>query len=185
MAGLQAIKTGLFRGIQSSSRLQVVNLSRSAAMLSEIQIKDKTREGKKFSDNEIMGRSNPSGMITIEGIEDQSLLTGMPEEMTKERTVRIFKPAKNAMQSGTAGIKRWKIEFDTRERWENNLMGWSSTADPLSNTVLDFATKEEAVAFAEKNSWAYVLEDPKERAPKAKSYALNFAWNKRTRKSTK
>ena len=53
---------------------------------------------------------------------------------------------------------RWKIEFDTRERWENNLMGWSSSGDPLSNMQLDFATKEEAVAFAEKNSWDYVLE---------------------------
>ena len=50
------------------------------------------------------------------------------------------------------------MEFDTRERWENNLMGWSSTADPLSNTNIDFADKEEAVAFADKNGWAYMLE---------------------------
>ena len=39
--------------------------------------------------------------------------------------------------------------------------------------------------FVEKNGWDFWVEDPKERAPKAKSYALNFAWNKRTRKSTK
>ena len=64
-------------------------------------------------------------------------------------------------------------------------MGWSSTADPLSNMVLDFASKEDAMAFAEKHGWAYELEDPKERVPKAKSYALNFSWSKRTRKSTK
>ena len=64
-------------------------------------------------------------------------------------------------------------------------MGWASTADPLSNMVLDFATKEDAMAFAEKHGWAYELEDPKERVPKAKSYALNFSWSKRTRKSTK
>ena len=37
-------------------------------------------------------------------------------------------------------------------------MGWSSTADPLSNTQLDFANKEEAIAFAEKNKWNYILE---------------------------
>ena len=80
---------------------------------------------------------------------------------------------------------RWKIEFDNQQRWENNLMGWASTADPLSNMVLDFATKEDAMAFAEKHGWAYELEDPKERVPKAKSYALNFSWSKRTRKSTK
>ena len=61
--------------------------------------------------------------------------------------------------SGHDGLTfRWKIEFDTRERWENNLMGWSSSADPLSNLQIDFATKEEAVKFAEKNAWAYILE---------------------------
>ena len=110
---------------------------------------------------------------------------GMPEEERVTRYVRIYKPAKNAMQSGTAGIKRWKIEFDNQQRWENNLMGWASSADPVSNILLDFANKEDAVAFAEKHGWEYTLEDPKERLPKAKSYALNFAWNKRTRKSTK
>ena len=55
-------------------------------------------------------------------------------------------------------VLRWRIEFDTRERWENNLMGWSSSADPLSNTLLDFANKEDAIKFAEKNSWTYSLE---------------------------
>jgi NADH dehydrogenase (ubiquinone) Fe-S protein 4 len=109
----------------------------------------------------------------------------MPDQERRERVVRIYKPAKNAMQSGTAGIKRWKIEFDNQQRWENNLTGWASTADPVSNTLLDFADKEDAIAFAERHGWEYVLEDPKKRAPKTKSYALNFAWNKRTRKSTK
>merc|ERR1711874_116745 len=122
--------------------------------------------------------------ITVEGVEDISVVTGMPEEH-KERTVRIYKPAKNAMQSGSAGTKRWKIEWDTKERWENHLMGRASTGDPLSNLLIDFATKEEAMAFCDKNGWDYTLEDPKERAPKVKSYALNFSWNKRTRKSCK
>ena len=43
----------------------------------------------------------------FQGPEDHSLISGMPEEHTLERTVRIYKPAKNAMQSGTAGIKRY------------------------------------------------------------------------------
>ncbi|KAJ6669947.1 hypothetical protein lerEdw1_000496 [Lerista edwardsae] len=30
-------------------------------------------------------------------------------------------------------------------------MGWASTADPLSNLLLSFSTKEDAIAFAEKN----------------------------------
>ena len=54
-------------------------------------------------------------------------ITGVPEEHVKTRLVRIFIPAKNAMQSGVYGTRRWKIEFDTRERWENPLMGWTSS----------------------------------------------------------
>lgn len=126
-----------------------------------------------------------SGLITVEGKVDVATTSGVPEEHIKERYVRIFRPAKNPMQSGTAGVRRWRIEFDTRERWENNLMGWASSGDPLSNMVVDFASKEEAVEFVEKNGWSYWVEDPKERLPKAKSYALNFSWNKNTRKSTK
>ena len=47
----------------------------------------------------------------MEGPPDVSLTSGMPEEERKERTVRIYKPAKNAMQSGTAGIKRLVVVF--------------------------------------------------------------------------
>merc|ERR1719504_514880 len=158
------------------------NLSRSALVFSDIQLKDKLKEAKKL---ETMPAPTSSGLITVEGPPDVALTSGMPDQERKERVVRIYKPAKNAMQSGTAGIKRWKIEFDNQQRWENNLMGWSSTADPLSNMVLDFASKEDAMAFAEKHGWAYELEDPKVRVPKTKSYALNFSWSKRTRKSTK
>merc|ERR1712217_330061 len=138
-------------------------------------IKDKLDAGRALKASEVAGAKQLTELIEVEGPADVTITSGMPDAERKERQVRIFKPAKNPMQSGTAGIKRWK----------NNLMGWSSTADPLSNMVLDFATKEDAMAFAEKHGWAYELEDPKERVPKAKSYALNFSWSKRTRKSTK
>ena len=35
----------------------------------------------------------------MEGAPDVSLSTGMPENERKQRVVRIYKPAKNAMQS--------------------------------------------------------------------------------------
>ena len=47
------------------------------------------------------------------------------EEMAS-RTVRIYKPARNAMQSGTHATRLWILDFDTQERWENPLMGWAS-----------------------------------------------------------
>merc|ERR1712018_175274 len=124
-------------------------------------------------------------LIEVEGAVDLTQISGVPEQHIKERYVRIFRPAKNAMQSGTHGIKRWKIEFEARQRWENNLMGWASSGDPLSNMLVDFASKEEAIAFVEKNGWNYFVEEAAEKTHKVKSYAFNFAWNKRTRKSTK
>ena len=59
--------------------------------------------------------------------QDISSITGVPEEHIKTRKVRIFVPTRTAMQSGANSTKKWKLDFDTRERWENSLMGWSST----------------------------------------------------------
>uniref|UniRef100_A0A8B9PZA6 NADH dehydrogenase [ubiquinone] iron-sulfur protein 4, mitochondrial n=1 Tax=Apteryx owenii TaxID=8824 RepID=A0A8B9PZA6_APTOW len=117
--------------------------------------------------------------------QDITALTGIPDEHIKTRKVHIFVPARNAMQAGVNNTKKWKMEFDNRERWENPLMGWASTADPLSNMVLTFSTKEDAIAFAEKNGWSYDVEEKRIPKPKSKSYGANFSWNKRTRVSTK
>ncbi|KAF6125966.1 NADH:ubiquinone oxidoreductase subunit S4 [Phyllostomus discolor] len=96
-------------------------------------------------------RTRDAQLIMVDEKLDITTLTGVPEEHIKTRRVRIFVPARNNMQSGVNNTKKWKMEFDTRERWENPLMGWASTADPLSNMVLTFSTKEDAAAFAEKN----------------------------------
>ncbi|XP_028604273.1 NADH dehydrogenase [ubiquinone] iron-sulfur protein 4, mitochondrial [Podarcis muralis] len=124
-------------------------------------------------------------LITVDEKLDISPLTGVPEEHIKTRKVHIFVPARNAMQAGVNNTKKWKIEFDTRERWENPLMGWASSADPLSNVLMTFSTKEAAIAFAEKNGWSYDVQEQRIPKPKSKSYGANFSWNKRTRVSTK
>jgi len=123
--------------------------------------------------------------ITVEDKMDITSISGVPEEHIKTRVARICIPARTAMQSGTYGTRRWKIEFDVRERWENPLMGWSSTGDPLSNTEVFFSSKDDAVAFCEKNGWEFFIEEPKEVKRIKKSYGANFSWNKRTRRSTK
>ncbi|XP_061762166.1 NADH dehydrogenase [ubiquinone] iron-sulfur protein 4, mitochondrial isoform X2 [Nerophis ophidion] len=94
-------------------------------------------------------------LITVDEKLDISAVTGVPEEHIKTRKVHIFVPAKTAMQSGVNTTKKWKMDFDTRERWENPLMGWASTADPLSNMLLSFSSKGDAIAFAEKNGIVY------------------------------
>ncbi|KAI1900343.1 hypothetical protein AGOR_G00048990 [Albula goreensis] len=126
-----------------------------------------------------------SQLITVDEKLDITTVSGVPEEHIKTRRVRIFVPARTAMQSGVANTKKWKMDFDTRERWENSLMGWASTADPLSNMVLSFTSKEDAIAFAEKNGWSYDIQEKRTSKPRVKSYGANFSWDKRTRRSAK
>jgi len=123
--------------------------------------------------------------ITTEGPMKVHEFSGIPVEHILSRRVRIFVPAKHAMQSGSNNTHQWKMEFETRERWENPLMGWSSSGDPLSNLNIDFTCKEDAIAFCEKNGWPWFVEEPPVKAPKVKNYGSNFAWSKRTRVSTK
>jgi len=117
--------------------------------------------------------------------EDVGYVSGVPEEHIKTRRVRIYQPAKSAMQSGTNNIHFWQMDFETRERWENPLMGWTSSGDPMSNIKVDFATKEEAIAHCKKMGWDYYVQKPNVNQPKPRSYGSNFSWNKRTRVSTK
>ncbi|RXN23509.1 NADH dehydrogenase [ubiquinone] iron-sulfur mitochondrial [Labeo rohita] len=119
----------------------------NASPLSSRQARSISTSGWRLAEQQGRG----SQLITVDEKLDITTLTGVPEEHIKTRKVRIFVAARNAMQSGVKNTQKWKMDFDTRERWENPLMGWSSTADPLSNMVLTFSTKEDAVAFAEKN----------------------------------
>ena len=34
-------------------------------------------------------------------------------------------------------------------------MGWTSTADPLSNVRLNFDSESDAISYAERNGWKY------------------------------
>ena len=62
---------------------------------------------------------------------------------------RIYRPAKNAMQSGPALGKDWVLEFEPASaRKPDPLMGWSSSSDMNGQVRLSFETKEEAVAYA-------------------------------------
>ncbi|XP_061428496.1 NADH dehydrogenase [ubiquinone] iron-sulfur protein 4, mitochondrial-like [Lethenteron reissneri] len=130
-------------------------------------------------------KGGDSQLIVVNEKVDISPVTGIPGEHVTTRKVRIFVPARNAMQSGTNNTRKWKLEFDTRERWENPLMGWSSSGDPLSNVLLSFSSKEEAIDFADKNGWSYEVEEKRTPKPRSKSYGANFSWSKRTRVSTK
>ncbi|GMH45610.1 hypothetical protein BSKO_13567 [Bryopsis sp. KO-2023] len=91
---------------------------------------------------------------------------------TYKRKATIYSPARVAGQQGLAQTvwghaPSWKIDFENTAKWENPLMGWTSTADPLENTfrteAVAFYNKEEAIEFCKKHGWPYEVIDYNER----------------------
>ncbi|KAL2137219.1 hypothetical protein VTI74DRAFT_6430 [Chaetomium olivicolor] len=114
-----------------------------------------------------------------EGLLPAGLVSGAPMEL-QARTVRIYKPAKPATQSGEAKSSRWRMDWDVLgkgHRWENPLMGWQSSADFMQGTHLSFRSKEDAIAFAEKQGYEYFVQEPNERKFTPKAYANNFLYS--------
>ena len=93
---------------------------------------------------------------------------------------RIYKPAKTAMQSGTAKTKDWVLDYEPSEPREiEPLMGWTSSGDMRQQLYLRFETKEEGVAYCERHGIPYQLSEPHERVRHGLSYADNFAYSRR------
>ncbi|WP_460450042.1 ETC complex I subunit [Alsobacter sp. SYSU BS001988] len=91
---------------------------------------------------------------------------------------RIYRPAKNAMQSGTAKYTRWLLEFEREAKDIDPLMGWTSSGDTRQQVKLWFDTKEEAVAYAERNGIAATVEEPNEPKRRQIAYSDNFRFNR-------
>ena len=90
--------------------------------------------------------------------------------------VRIKQKAKSAMQSGTAGAWAWVLEVPRRHRSQPDpLIGWPSSRDTAKTIRLEFASLDEAVAYAEAQGFAYVVAPTRQRRHKPKAYADNFA----------
>ena len=93
---------------------------------------------------------------------------------------RIYQPAKTSMQSGRSKIKRWVLEHPRSSAVKPDvLMGWQSSSDTQRQVRMYFATKEEAIAFAEAKGLAYDIREPKHRNLRMKTYADNFAYDRK------
>jgi hypothetical protein len=91
------------------------------------------------------------------------------------QVVRIYQPPKTAMQSGRATTHKWVLEFEpAAPREVEPLMGWISGRDTRRQVKLSFDTREEALAYAQRNGYQVELEEPHVRRFKPKSYADNF-----------
>jgi hypothetical protein len=93
---------------------------------------------------------------------------------------KIYQPAKNAMQSGQAGAKRWVLEFESGAAPSADaLMGWTSTTDPGGQIRLFFADRDEAIAYARRHAIPHQVTEPPPRKRIIKAYGDNFAFSRR------
>ena len=94
-------------------------------------------------------------------------------------TARIFRPAKNAMQSGRFTTLQWQLDYEPEQpRAVEPLMGWTSSGDMKQQITLRFHTKEEAIAYCEKKGIPYQVIEPQESIRRTVAYADNFSFRR-------
>jgi len=95
-------------------------------------------------------------------------------------TARIYKPARTAMQSGNAKTKEWVLDYEPEQpRTVEPLMGWTSSGDMRQQLRLHFDSKEEAIAYCERNGIAYEAFDSTPTKRPRIAYSDNFAYSRR------
>lgn len=95
--------------------------------------------------------------------------------MTLPHQVEIYRPVKGATQSGRARTKSWVLEYELETRRQpESLMGWVASGDTLNQVRMQFSSKEEAIEFADKKSWKYVIIETQPRKLKGRTYMDNF-----------
>jgi ETC complex I subunit conserved region len=93
---------------------------------------------------------------------------------------RIYKPARTAMQSGTAKTKDWVLDYEPEQPREiEPLMGWTSSGDMRQQVRLQFGSAEEAIAYAERHGIPYQVSEVRPQARRGLSYSDNFAFKRR------
>lgn len=96
-------------------------------------------------------------------------------------TARIYRPARNAMQSGKGKSRQWVLVHELASPREiDPLMGYTSSGDTRQQVRLSFETQEEAEAYAHKNGIAYVVQPAHDATPKRVSYPDNFRSDRKT-----
>ncbi|MDP1668553.1 ETC complex I subunit [Phaeovulum sp.] len=96
---------------------------------------------------------------------------------------RIYQPARNAMQSGSAKTRVWVLEYAPAEAREiDPLMGWTGSGDTQAQVRLKFESREAAEAYAEANGIEATVAEPHKRKPTIRpgGYGDNFATARRT-----
>ena len=79
------------------------------------------------------------------------------------KKAKIYIPTKTAMQSGRGKLKKWVLEFVTKDSSINPLMGWESSTDTLGEVILKFSSKynfSNIIHFAAQPGVIYSYKNP-------------------------
>jgi len=96
-------------------------------------------------------------------------------------TARIYRPARNAMQSGKGKSRQWVLVHEQAAAREiDPLMGYTSSTDTRQQVQLAFETLEAAEAYAQKNGIPYAVQPAHEPTVKRVSYPDNFRSDRKT-----
>jgi hypothetical protein len=96
------------------------------------------------------------------------------------RHARIYQPPKSAMQSGRANVQSWVLEYEPdRKHPQEPLMGWTTCYDTQDQIRLRFATREDAVGYAERHGISYEVFEKRPRRFRAQAYSDNFRYDRR------
>ena len=88
---------------------------------------------------------------------------------------RIVEADRKTTQSGKAGTGRWILEFERQQpQRPDPLTGWNGSGDTRTQVRLSFATKQDAIAYAEKHGMAYHVVPAAPVSLKIQAYADNF-----------
>ena len=89
--------------------------------------------------------------------------------------VKIYQPTKTATQSGKKS-SQWLLVpiIEANHKSINNVMGWTSSNNTLSQIKLKFDNSQDAMKYAMKQGWDYEIILPKTALVTKKSYSNNF-----------
>ncbi|KAF3946577.1 hypothetical protein CMV_027168, partial [Castanea mollissima] len=83
---------------------------------------------------------------------------GFCDQLVRETVKELLEVYGNDGRYLTPFLKNKKLV--SKGRWENPLMGWTSTGDPYANVgdaAMSFDSEEAAKSFAERHGWDYVV----------------------------
>lgn len=94
--------------------------------------------------------------VEVPSVPANAVLSGSEDGVG--RKVQIFSPSRVASQQGTMNTGFYKLQFEATTKWENPLMGWTTTADVYANladwnTGMQFQDLESAKRFCASNGW--------------------------------